>query len=69
MADRILYVVATSREKAEQQLLGLAPVQYGLTDRADADDIARTLNGKNLKVYAGTYQVFPAKVTVEMLED
>jgi hypothetical protein len=65
MADRILYVVAPSREDAERSLLHRQHNPYIMT----RPDVAEKRAEEQTEMWGGKYSVFKAKVTVEMLED
>jgi hypothetical protein len=65
MADRILYVVARTREEAERNLLHTGSNPYIMSDSGRADYRAKELS----QMWDELYTVFKAKVTVEMLED
>jgi hypothetical protein len=70
MTERTVYVVAPSREKAESVLMHHSTNAdvFVMSDPDDADDIRRAANGKN-PMDPKTFMVFPARVTVEFLED
>jgi hypothetical protein len=64
---RVLHVVAPTLEQAERYLLRCSNNAdiFALSDREDAEDIARCLTGKRPE----TFLVFSFVVTVDPLED